>query len=165
MIVPAIVNTQMNLIQEDGCTVIRAVQANEGHTVILYTGQSGYDIFARIVYQTGVTTKRYQNDLAMFIQKKPREHAWRLLYIRILGDKINNGYGTIMMNQLLDNARQKNIDYIDGHMQATDNKEHDARLYHFYTKFGFTIDSERNIVWRKSGHDAPNSHEWYNGQD
>ncbi|UVI27592.1 GNAT family N-acetyltransferase [Paenibacillus spongiae] len=149
MIGSAIVNTQVNLIQEDGCSVIRVVPAKQGNIVILYTGQSGYNIFARIVYATGVATKRYQNDLAMFIQKKPQEHALRLLYIRILGDKINNGYGNIMMNQLLDTARQNHFDYIDGHMQEAEHKEHDERLYHFYTKFGFKIDSERNLMWKR----------------
>ncbi|WP_221226688.1 GNAT family N-acetyltransferase [Paenibacillus baekrokdamisoli] len=139
---------QINLIQEDGCRVMNIERTREGNALILYTTSQGCDIFARIVYPSGVATRRYLNDLAMFVQKKPHDNAYKLLYIRILGDKMNCGYGTLMMNQLLARAKQNKIDYIEGHMQDATSQEHDARLRHFYTKFGFTIDADRQILWR-----------------
>lgn len=145
----AIINTQVNLIQEDGCTIMKVVETRDQNRLILYTTRQGYDIFARIVYPTGVSTKRYLNDLAMFVQKKPAENAYRILYIRILGDKMNSGYGSIMMKELLTMARSRQIDYIDGHLQDATSHEHDSRLRHYYTKFGFTIDDERNILWKR----------------
>ncbi|MFC5650301.1 hypothetical protein ACFPYJ_14415 [Paenibacillus solisilvae] len=145
----AIINTQVNLIQKDGCTILKVVDTRNQNALILYSTRQGYDIFARIVYPTGVSTKRYLNDLAMFVKKKPGENAYSILYIRIIGDKMNSGYGTIMMNELLSIARDKQIDYIDGHMQDATSQEHDSRLRHYYTKFGFRIDEERNLLWKR----------------
>ena len=146
----AVINTQVKLIQDDGCTIKNIVEARNHNVLILYTTEQGYDIFARIVYPTGVATKRYINDLAMFVQKKTGENAYRILYIRILGDKMNSGYGSIMMNELLRIAEHRQIDYIDGHMQDATSQEHEARLRHFYMKFGYSIDSERNILWKRN---------------
>jgi hypothetical protein len=142
------INTQLKLIQEDGCIILDIAEARNGNVLILYTSTKRPDIYGRIVYPSGIATKRYVNDLAIFIEDKPHENAFNLQYIRILGDKINNGYGTIMMKRLLDIAREKQLSCIYGRMQETDNKEHEARLIHFYTKFGFAIDSGRNLLWR-----------------
>jgi len=147
VIMKASVELQLQQIREDGCEVQGVMTARDGQIVILYSAFDSYHTFARIVYDNGIATKRYQNDLAMYVQKKVNEHALKLAYIRILHDKINQGYGTLLMNHLLDRARKASIRYIEGHMQETENREHEARLRHFYHKFGFSVDEDRNLLW------------------
>ncbi|RAP78046.1 GNAT family N-acetyltransferase [Paenibacillus montanisoli] len=141
------IHTQLKLLTSEDCFVHRIVPASQGDTVILYSPRGGLDIHARIVFESGMATKRHVNDLHMYISPLEGGQAWRLQYIRILGDKINRGYGTIMMEQLLERAIQERIRFIDGRMQQAEHREHCARLRHFYTKFGFSIDEQYNLLW------------------
>lgn len=50
----------------------------------------------------------------------------------------NKGYGSVMMKELLNYARQNGFMYIDGWLSEVD-YDHKERLYHFYQKFGFEI--------------------------
>ncbi|MBB3113552.1 GNAT superfamily N-acetyltransferase [Paenibacillus phyllosphaerae] len=143
-----ITRAQVDSIHHDGCRVVDVTQSKDGKTVILYT-DNGLHLFARIVHESGTATRRYINDLAMYVQQKRDENAYKIQYIRILGDKINQGFGTLMMNQLLRTARDNKIDYIDGRMQDAGTEEHEARLRHFYHKFGFLIDEDRQLLWRR----------------
>ncbi|AZN42148.1 GNAT family N-acetyltransferase [Paenibacillus albus] len=134
-------------IEEDHCRVLHVTQSRHGDTVILYSPVDSCDINARIVYASGVATKRYVNDLNMFVARVPGKQAWKLQYIRILGDKIGQGYGSIMMEELLRRAERERIIYIEGRMHLTDHKEHLERLRYFYSKFGFALLEDRRILW------------------
>ncbi|MBP3961214.1 GNAT family N-acetyltransferase [Paenibacillus lignilyticus] len=147
MMIEDCIHTQIELISTDNCYVHRIVQTRQGDTVILYSPTGGFDIHARIVFATGIATKRHLNDLNMYITPVDGRRAWNLQYIRILGEKINQGYGSLMMEQLLTRAVEENIRSIVGRMQAAEHKEHLERLRHFYTKFGFTIDEQNQIHW------------------
>ncbi|MFD0713448.1 GNAT family N-acetyltransferase [Paenibacillus sp. GCM10027626] len=147
----AYIGLQLQQIKEDDCVVQAIVEGKDGQTVILYTPYDRYHIYARIVYCTGVATKRYRNDPVFFLEWKPGTRCLILSYIRILQDKINCGYGSIMMNYLLEEMVEKQgIDSILGFMQETANQEHEERLRHFYTKFGFNIDEARNLSWHRN---------------
>ena len=52
--------------------------------------------------------------------------------------KNNQGYGSMMMERLIEIAKQKNILYIEGWLSKGD-EDHKDRLQHFYGKFGFQI--------------------------
>lgn len=52
--------------------------------------------------------------------------------------KNNRGYGSLMMEKLIDFAKANKFDVITGWLSYVD-KEHEKRLYHFYRKFGFEI--------------------------
>ncbi|SDW57133.1 GNAT family N-acetyltransferase [Paenibacillus sp. CF384] len=147
MMIENCIHRQMELISNDNCYVHRIVQTRQGDTAILYSPNKGFDIHARIVFASGIATKRHQNDLNMYITSIEGRCAWNLQYIRILGEKINQGYGSLMMEQLLTRAVEANIRHIEGRMQAAEHKEHLERLRHFYTKFGFTIDEQNRIHW------------------
>ncbi|SFS60644.1 GNAT family N-acetyltransferase [Paenibacillus sp. BC26] len=147
MMIENCILTQIELISTDNCYVHRIVQTRQGDTVILYSPTGSFDIHARIVFATGIATKRHLNDLNMYITAVDGRRAWNLQYIRILGEKINQGYGSLMMEQLLTRAVEENIRSIEGRMQAAEHKEHLERLRHFYTKFGFTIDEQNQIHW------------------
>jgi len=50
----------------------------------------------------------------------------------------NKGYGSMMMQKLIDYARENNYRYIHGNLSVVD-FDHKSRLHHFYQKFGFTV--------------------------
>lgn len=50
----------------------------------------------------------------------------------------NNGYGTLMMNELIKYAREHGYTHLYGNLSEVDN-DHRDRLFHFYQKFGFEI--------------------------
>lgn len=60
--------------------------------------------------------------------------------VAIYGDQVDNGFGTILMNELFKFAKSNSISYINGRMTAGESDEHVSRLRHYYKKFGFKID-------------------------
>lgn len=56
----------------------------------------------------------------------------------IICKKKNNGYGTKMMQKLIEVAKQQEYVEIDGWLSAADTGHMDM-LHHFYQKFGFEI--------------------------
>lgn len=67
----------------------------------------------------------------------------------------NQGYGSIVMKQLIKFAKYMNVSYISGELSFRDfgtsddnetKRENRERLYHFYTKFGFEIDAKNNTI-------------------
>lgn len=52
--------------------------------------------------------------------------------------KNNRGYGTLMMEKLIEFAKANKFEVITGWLSYVD-KGHEKRLYHFYQKFGFEI--------------------------
>lgn len=62
--------------------------------------------------------------------------------------KNNKGFGSLMMNTLVEFAKDGQYDYIDGWLSKID-LDHKDRLLHFYRKFGFEImsnDSEMKFA-------------------
>lgn len=67
----------------------------------------------------------------------------------------NQGYGSVVMEQLIKYAKHLNVSYISGELSFVDigtsdddetKRESRERLYHFYPKFGFAINkAERKI--------------------
>ena len=145
----AFVQSQIDCIQRDGCFVHDVQTAKSGDTLILYSPLGRCDIHARIVYPSGVATKRHMNDLSLHVSPIAGTpvKAWNLQYIRILGDKVNQGFGSIMMRQLLMLAEREEIAYIEGRMRQAEHREHLERLRHFYAKFGFAVDEQFNLRW------------------
>lgn len=58
-------------------------------------------------------------------------------------EKNNRGYGSLMMEALIDYARQQGITSIEGWLSSVD-VDHIERLYHYYQKFGFEIIPHRD---------------------
>lgn len=67
----------------------------------------------------------------------------------------NKGYGSIVMEELLKYVKCLKASYITGELSPVDigtsdddetKRENRERLYHFYPKFGFTIDKANNTI-------------------
>lgn len=52
--------------------------------------------------------------------------------------KNNRGYGSLMMESLINYAKEQRIELIEGWLSTVDIR-YKERLYHFYQKFGFKI--------------------------
>lgn len=61
----------------------------------------------------------------------------------IICKKNNRGYGSLMMNKLIDIVKQDEYTYIDDWLSVV-NDDHIKRLYHFYQKFGFEVISNKD---------------------
>lgn len=69
-----------------------------------------------------------------------------------------NGYGTILLKELINYAKKLQVEYISGELSFMDigteenctleQKENRERLYHFYPKHGFIIDENKRIYLR-----------------
>ncbi|MFC4810062.1 hypothetical protein [Paenibacillus sp. GCM10023250] len=144
----AFVEQQLELLRAERCAVHRVAAAQSGDAVILYSPPERLDIHARIVYETGIATKRHLTDPALHVTPAGgTDNVWTLQYIRILGDKIGRGYGSLMMKQLLALAERGNVARIEGRMQQAGHKDHAERLRHFYSKFGFVIEADSRLRW------------------
>lgn len=152
MATETLIETHIVVLLQDGCRVHGVAEAKGGDTVILYSPAGRLDLYARILFAGGTATKRHVNDLSLHVS--PVEgapvNAWYLQYIRILGDKINRGFGSIMLRQLLLLAEREGVAYIEGRMQQAEHREHLDRLRYFYAKFGFVIDADGLMRWENT---------------
>lgn len=52
---------------------------------------------------------------------------------------IGAGYGTILMQKIIEIGKNMGLHRLHGHMMETDDKEHKERMKRFYAKLGFTL--------------------------
>lgn len=65
----------------------------------------------------------------------------------------NNGYGSILLNTLIDIAKSRNVSVISGWISRVD-YNHIERILHFYQKHGFDVIQKEyntykigNLIW------------------
>ena len=66
----------------------------------------------------------------------------------------NQGFGSLLMQELIEFCKVSQIPRLWGDLSPVDlqdqeDKEHEARMLHFYSKFGFTIKDSTRIDWKK----------------
>lgn len=52
---------------------------------------------------------------------------------------IGAGYGTVLMQKIIEIGKAMGLHRLHGHIMETDNKEHEERMKRFYRKLGFTL--------------------------
>ena len=62
-----------------------------------------------------------------------------IIDLNIARFEANQGYGTMLMSELLRYAKMHKVTRISGWLSFIDLDDHPERLQHFYRKFGFTI--------------------------
>lgn len=62
-----------------------------------------------------------------------------IIDLNIARFEANQGYGTMLMGELLRYAKMHKVTRISGELSFIDLDDHPERLQHFYRKFGFTI--------------------------
>ena len=79
-------------------------------------------------------SKKFMGQIICEINKESK----RIKICDIHSEKKNKGYGTLMMQKLIEFANQRDFMYIDGWLSCVD-YDHKERLLHFYQKLGFKI--------------------------
>lgn len=74
------------------------------------------------------------SDGRMFIR-----HEKEYLFITDIQVEINQGMGTLLMEELFKYAKMSNVGMVVGNLERRDLEDHGERLIHFYHKFGFVI--------------------------
>jgi GNAT superfamily N-acetyltransferase len=126
-------------IEKDGHKVIHIDQNRYGETVMIYRlfhhdGLDDRDIHLRIKIITpkGVKTP----DSNAFLIVYPETKLMKIADIRIEGDRVGRGYGSILMTAIMQLVDQLQIRFITGWISGVD-WDHIDRSEHFYRKFGF----------------------------
>ncbi|NWL87457.1 hypothetical protein DMN77_07550 [Paenibacillus sp. 79R4] len=133
---------QTDNIENEGHKVIHVDQNRHGETIIIY----------RLVYQDDIDDRNIHLRIRIITPKgvkAPDSNAFLVIYpetlrmeiadIRIEGDRVSRGYGSITMNAILKLVDQMHIRFITGWISSVD-WDHINRSEQFYSKFGFECD-------------------------
>lgn len=101
----------------------------------------------KIITLKGVLTP----DSNAFLIVDPETKLMRIADIRIEGNRVNRGYGSILMTAIMQLVDQLQIRFITGWISGVD-WDHIDRSVHFYRKFGFECELDHEaqsgrITW------------------
>lgn len=141
-------------IEKDGHMVIHLDQNRHGETVMIWRifHNDGFDdrdihLRVKIVTPKGVKTP----DSNAFLIVYPDTKLMKIADIRIEGDRVSRGYGSILMSAVMQLVDQLGIRFITGWISGVD-WDHIDRSEHFYRKFGFECELDHEarqgtITW------------------
>ncbi|MBD2846693.1 hypothetical protein IDH44_15970 [Paenibacillus sp. IB182496] len=139
-------------LERDGHKVVHIDQNRFGETVMIYRlmyddGQDDEIITLRVKVISKDGVRVPDSNVHIHVDNKHMEIA----DIKIEGDRVNRGYGSIMMAGLMKLVQQMQIRGITGWISSVD-WDHIDRSEHFYRKHGFDcqLDHENKrgaIVW------------------
>lgn len=148
------VKWQISDLEKDGHKVLHVAENQYGESIMVYRlfygdGMDDKDITLRVKVITNKGVK--VPDSNVFLIVHPENKHMQIADIRIEGTRVNRGYGSIMMQALMNLAHQMEIKYITGWISGVD-WDHIDRSEHFYRKFGFKceLDHENKhgtITW------------------
>lgn len=141
-------------LEKNGHKVLHVAQNRYGESVMIYRliygdGMDDRDIHLRVkvISKNGVKVP----DSNVHLLVEPESKHMRIADIKIEGNRVNRGYGSIMMEGLMKLVHEMQIRFITGWISAVD-WDHIDRLEHFYRKHGFDcqLDHENKygtITW------------------
>ncbi|MEE1154048.1 MAG: hypothetical protein UH241_02725 [Acutalibacteraceae bacterium] len=123
--------------------------------LLFITIKEKFDFTGRVTYLT-FTGHTYRNIYGgerlkpyMCVEAYLDNDNQYLKYFKIVDIRCepNKGYGSLIMSHFIEYAKSMRVLYISGFLSFVDtaDEEHNQRLRHFYSKFGFTIDDKDNI--------------------
>lgn len=120
---------------------------SKGHRVLNTYEKEGETILVYQLLPTFITCiqliiiKENKSVIHEYIQLKAKQiddSTLLLMDIEIFGKNINKGYGTILVQELVNLAKEMKVSKVVGNISPIDWK-HIARLQHFYEKLGFLV--------------------------
>ncbi|GED61426.1 GNAT family N-acetyltransferase [Brevibacillus formosus] len=151
------VQWQKTELEKDGHKVIHIAQNKICERIMIYRmffgdGWDEVDINLgmKVISNDGVMVPDPNTYLVFDTEQK---HL-RIADIRIEGDQVNKGYGTILMNAIMQLGNELNVQCITGWISQVD-WDHIERLTHFYKKFGFSCEINHEIkhgtiIWKNA---------------
>lgn len=126
-------------IEKDGHKIVHLAQNRFDERVMIYQlfyndGMDDQNVHLRVkvISKSGVRVPDSNVHLHVFTESK----HMKIADIKIEGDRVNRGYGSILMEGIMKLVDQMSIRFITGWISAVD-WDHIDRLEHFYRKFGF----------------------------
>lgn len=130
-------------LDNDGHKVIHVAQNRFGELVMIYRlmygdGQGEVNITLRVKVITLDGVKVPDSNVYLHLDFENRQHM-RIADIKIEGNRVNRGYGSILMEGVMKIVDQLEIRFITGWISSVD-WEHIERSAHFYGKHGFDVE-------------------------
>lgn len=143
-------------IEKDGHTVIHVDQTRHGETVMIYRlhhhdfnelEDQPIHLRIKIITPKGVKSPDSNAFLSFYHTNK----LMRISDIKIKGERVSRGYGSILMKAIMQLVDQLQVRYITGMIAAVD-WDHIDRSEHFYRKHGFDVELNHEahsgkIIW------------------
>lgn len=139
-------------LEKDGHKVIHVAQNRFGESVMIYRlmygdGMDDVNIHLRVKVISKDGVKAPDSNVHVHVENKHMDIA----DIKIEGERVNRGYGSIMMEGLMKIVHEMQIKVITGWISSVD-WDHIDRSEHFYRKHGFDcqLDHENKkgtILW------------------
>ena len=130
--------------EEPGNSILNVLQKN-GEQIIVYRHvlypEDKYGIFyiaLKIIHKRGIVLNRIRLS-ANYINEETME----ICDIEVFGENEGRGYGSILLQSLINFSIENSVNTIIGWISQTD-KNHFDKLDYFYKKHGF------NVVWSNS---------------
>ncbi|GAB7058282.1 MULTISPECIES: hypothetical protein [unclassified Paenibacillus] len=136
-------------IEKDGHKVIHVDQTRHGETVMIYRlHHNDYNEFEdqtihlriKIITLTGVKSPDSNAFLSFYHTNK----LMRISDIKIKGERVSRGYGSILMKAVMQFVDQLQVRYITGWISGVD-WDHIDRSEHFYRKHGFDVELNHEV--------------------
>nr|WP_145403242.1 GNAT family N-acetyltransferase [Paenibacillus xylanexedens] len=139
--------SQVAQLENEGHKVLLIAQNLLNETVLvtrLFYGdgmdEEDINLRVRVINKKGVVVP----DLIAYLIYDPQNRYMQIADIRIEGDRVNRGYGSLVMQTILKLADEFGAKYITGWISRVD-WDHIERSEHFYRKFGFDVELNHQI--------------------
>lgn len=136
-------------IEKDGHKVLHVAGNRYGESIMVYRlfygdalDERDIHLRVKVITNKGVLVP----DSNVYLIVHPESKHMQIADIRIEGDRVNRGYGSIMMAALMNLVQQLGIKYITGWISGVD-WDHVERSEHFYKKFGFECILDHEIKY------------------
>ncbi|MVQ33364.1 GNAT family N-acetyltransferase [Paenibacillus sp. MAH-34] len=136
------VQQQSSDFENEGHKILLISQNQHGETILvtrLYYGdgmdEEDITLRVRVINEKGVIVP---DSMAFLIVDHENLHM-RIADIRVEGDRVNRGYGSLIMQAIIKIVDELGIKCITGWISSVD-WDHIERSEHFYRKFGFDVD-------------------------
>ncbi|MEK4439075.1 hypothetical protein [Paenibacillus sp. FSL K6-2862] len=127
-------------LEKDGHKVLHVAHNRFAESVMIYRvmygdGMDDENIHLRVKVISLKGVKAPDSNVHLHIDFKNKQHL-RIADIKIEGDRVNRGYGSILMEGLMKLVQEMQIRVITGWISSVD-WDHIDRSEHFYKKHGF----------------------------
>lgn len=133
-------SNQIKKIEQGGGKILAVKRAKNQELVLIYRSSqlidADPDIYAYVFPQEPNAKPLH---LAVYVFYEVEKKEFFIADIHIHFKDYNKGYGSLLMEQLLQIAKKENIKVITGNISSID-WNHFERIRHFYQKYGFSVE-------------------------
>lgn len=143
-------------LMDKNSVLVRRIRKSNDLVFVTTTGLRGegfiVDVFStnqgRAVAYTQTTSNGIIDLYSHGRNDQPLNRAQRVLHKKGYERWVSEGYGSVMMEQVITYAKLQGMKNLNGKMMETNDDDHDLRLHKFYSKFNFTLSADRRIHLR-----------------